>query len=120
MNETQRLETLRSLGEELRQAFADERAAITTLDQARLEELAVHKEAVATRMHEVAAEGAVRENPVVRAVFDALRLEARATAMLAAAAAASVRALLGYESTGAYDRRARRTTTGPCRTLAAL
>jgi len=49
--------------------------------------------------------------PVLRALFAALRVEAHANAMLATAATEAVRAMLGYESTGGYDRAARRTTT---------
>ena len=56
--------------------------------------------------------------PVLRELFAALRVEAQANAMLASIATEAVRTVLGYESTGSYDRAARRTTQGPLRTLA--
>ena len=56
--------------------------------------------------------------PALRALFAALRVEAHANALLASAATEAVRALLGYETTGGYDRAARRTTQ-PIRSLLA-
>ena len=53
----------------------------------------------------------------VRMLLAAVRAEAQATAMLATAATAAVRALLGIEHTG-YDRRARRTQAQNPRLLA--
>jgi hypothetical protein len=50
-------------------------------------------------------------------VLTAIRVEARATAMLAATANQAVRALLGYEPAG-YDRRAKRISQSPTRILA--
>ena len=120
MTELEALSELRLLGEELRNAFAEERRAISTLDHARLDWLADHKHAIANRLRVAAACTSLSSNSEVRAVFEALRVEARATALLAAEATRTVRALLGYESTGAYDRRARQTTHAPMRLLAAL
>ena len=121
MTEDQALDELRLLAEELRAAFAEERRAIGALDHARLDWLAGHKQAVAERLRVAAAMIAPADRPTIRAVFEALRVEAQATAMLAAAATESVRAVLGYESSGAYDRRARRTSHAPpARTLVAL
>ena len=113
------LDELRRLAEELRDAFVQERQAIRTLDHARLETLAAHKRDVAERLHATACALPPEDATLVRHVLEALRVEARATAMLAAAATQSVRTLLGYEPAGAYDRRARRTTNGPNRTLVA-
>ena len=102
---------LRQVGEELRQAFADERRAICSLDSARLAELALHKEQLATKLAEL-REGALGTGSLsVKELFDAIRIEARATAMLAATAAEAVRAMLGYQTSGAYDRRAKHSIT---------
>ncbi|MEO8698612.1 MAG: hypothetical protein ABI867_01180 [Kofleriaceae bacterium] len=100
---------------DLRKAFADERAAIAALDHARLEALVETKRALAERLS-VLAPNARAEN---RELFAALRIEAQATAMLAATANTAIRALLGYSTNDSYDRRARRVTTGPSRILAA-
>ncbi|HEY0251036.1 MAG TPA: hypothetical protein VGC41_05890 [Kofleriaceae bacterium] len=55
----------------------------------------------------------VSKNPDAKALFEAIRNEARATAMLAATATSLVNARLGRETHG-YDRRANRTiTSGP-------
>jgi len=105
------LDTLRELGEELRETFAEERRAIGALDHARLTYLAVHKQHLAQRLLETRDAAPPGEVPVLRALFAALRVEAHANAMLATAATEAVRAMLGYESTGGYDRAARRTTT---------
>jgi len=113
------LHELRHLGEELRQAFADERRAISSLDHGRLELLAAHKERLAGRLSELRAPALATGSPAVRELFEAIRIEARATAMLAASAAEAVRAMLGYESTGGYDRRARQTITVAPRLLTA-
>jgi len=53
-------------------------------------------------------------------LFEAIRVEARATAMLAAAATQAVRAMLGYEPAAGYDKKARQLPTGPTRVLTAL
>lgn len=121
MTEARAFDELRLLAEELRSAFAEERRAIGALDHARLDWLARHKQAIADRLQVAASEIAPADRPAVRAVFEGLRVEAQATAMLAAAATESVRAVLGYEPAGAYDRRARRTShLPPVRTLVAL
>lgn len=111
------LEQLRELGEELRQTFAEERRAIGALDHARLTYLAVHKQHLAERLAEARATAPAIDAPAMRDLFSALRVEARANALLANAASAAVRAMLGYESTGGYDRSARRTTTHPMQTI---
>lgn len=107
------LDRLRELGEELRATFAEERRAIGSLDHARLTYLAVHKQHLAERLAEARDSAPAVEAPVLRELFAALRVEAHANALLANAATAAVRAMLGYESTGGYDRSARRTTTHP-------
>jgi hypothetical protein len=121
---------LLELGEELRTVFTDERRAIAALDHARLEQLAGRKPEHAGRLAALAAAAAAETaaaeaagdpagDPATRALFAALRVEAHATALLAAAAAEAVRALLGYETTGGYDRRARPLTAAHARILAA-
>ena len=111
------LENLRELAEELRATFAEERRAIGALDHARLTYLAVHKQHLAEQLAAARATAPVVEAPVLRQLFAALRVEAHANAMLASAATEAVRALLGYESSGSYDRSARRTTTQPMQLL---
>ncbi len=112
---TPALHQLRLLGEELRQAFADERAAIAKLDHARLADLADHKRRLCDQL--VALREKVEPSPEIRDLFVAIQVEARATAMLAAAATEAVRALLGTEAMG-YDRRARSTAAPALRLLA--
>ena len=107
------LDRLRELGEELRATFAEERRAIGALDHARLTYLAVHKQHLAERLAEARDTAHPVDAPVLRTLFQALRVEAHANALLAGAATEAVRAMLGYESTGGYDRSARRTTTHP-------
>ena len=109
------LDQLRRLGEELRQTFADERRAISELDYLRLEQLAETKRELASRL----AQFTTRDAPELRDFFAAIRDEARATAMLAAAATQAVRAMLGYEPAAGYDKKARQLTTGPTRILTA-
>lgn len=104
------LDELRLVGEELRQAFADERRAIVELDHARLEILATHKQALANRLAAVREPALATGEQSVKDLFNAIRIEAQATAMLAATAAAAVRTMLGYETTGGYDRRAKPTS----------
>jgi hypothetical protein len=111
MTDTERwLDNLRTLGEELRETFAEERRAIGALDHARLTYLAVHKQHLAERIGEARDSAPPIAMPVMRQVFAALRVEAHANAMLASAATDAVRTMLGYGPTGAYDRRARPTT----------
>jgi hypothetical protein len=112
------LDHLRELGEELRATFAEERRAIGALDHARLTYLAVHKQHLAEQIAEARQAGPAVDAPVVRDLFTALRAEAHANAVLATVATEAVRALLGCESTGGYDRSARRTTM-PMRTILA-
>jgi hypothetical protein len=107
------LDALRELGEELRATFAEERRAIGALDHARLTYLAVHKQHLAERLGEARATAPAVNEPVLRELFAALRVEAHANAVLAKAATDAVRMMLGHESTGGYDRAARRTTTQP-------
>lgn len=104
------LDELRRVGEELRVAFAEERAAIVALDHAALERLATHKLALAYKLAAMRDTALATGAQSVRDLFSAIRIEAHATAMLAATATAAVRAMLGYETTGAYDRRAKPTS----------
>ena len=108
---------LRELGEELRETFAEERRAISALDHARLTYIAVHKQHLAERLAEARDSTPATQAPALRELFAALRVEAHANAMLATAATEAVRTLLGFQSTGGYDRAARRTTTQPLQLL---
>jgi hypothetical protein len=103
------LDEVRLLGEELRAVFAAERHAIATLDHEKLNALAGDKHRIATRLSEL--QPLVTKNAAARALFEAVRVEARATALLAATAMKAVHAMLGTEPTGGYDRRANRTST---------
>ena len=101
---------LRRLGEELRGVFADERTAIGKLDHEALAFLAERKRQLADAIGQVPVP-AVR-SPELKALFEAIRTEAHANALLARTATDAVRALLGIETTPAgYDRRAHATTT---------
>lgn len=115
----QTLHELRLVGEELRQVFADERRAIASLDHARLVQLAEHKERLACRLADLRETALALGSPAVRDLFAAIQIEARATAMLAATAAEAVRAMLGYQSNGAYDKRAKQAVTVASRLRAA-
>lgn len=105
------LHELRLIGEELRQAFADERRAISSLDSPRLEQLAIHKEQLANKLIELRELALATGLTAVKDLFIAIRIEAQATAILAATAAQAVRGLLGFETSGGYDRRARQAIT---------
>ncbi len=111
------LERLRELGEELRETFAEERRAIGALDHARLTYLAVHKQHLADQLAEARDTAPIVDAPALRQLFAALRVEAHANAMLASIATEAVRAMLGYESTGVYNRAARRTESRPMQML---
>lgn len=117
MNSTAHLDELRRTGEELRVLFADERRAISTLDHAKLEEVATAKIDIAHRLEKLRT-SLDATDPLVRDLFIAIRTEARATALLASAANQAVRGILGYKPANAYDRRARQETHGPGRVLA--
>jgi hypothetical protein len=116
---TDALDELRQLGEELRQVFSDERSAIGRLDHQALTELAERKRALAERLGAIRDGALATGSPAVRALFAAIRVEAQATAMLAATATAAVRARLGYDQGAGYDRRARTITHAPNRVLVA-
>jgi parvulin-like peptidyl-prolyl isomerase len=111
------LDELCRAGEELRVLFAEERRAISSLDHAKLEELATAKIAVAQKLESLRANVDTKD-PAVRDLFIAIRTEAHATTLLAAAATQAVRSMLGYKPANAYDRLARQQTTGPGRVLA--
>lgn len=104
--------------EALRATFRAERAAIARLDVVELSRLAGEKQAASAALAE--ALGAVRTaGPLPAELRDRVadvRIEARATALLAGAAVGGVRALLGVQSTG-YDRRAKRVSSIETRRL---
>jgi hypothetical protein len=112
------LERLRELGEELRALFADERRAIAELDHARLTYLAEQKQRVATALGELHGAMTMTNAPELKLLLEAVRVEARANAMLAATAGEAVRALLGYEPAAGYNRRAKPITNHPLRLIA--
>jgi flagellar biosynthesis/type III secretory pathway chaperone len=115
------LDLVRQLGEELRATFAEERRAISKLDHQRLEFVAEQKLRIVAQLEQLRT-AAPSHAPEVRALFEALRAEARATAMLGNAATELVRALLGQDTNAVgYDRRANKTapSTGPLRIIAA-
>jgi hypothetical protein len=96
---------LRRVGEELRAVFAAERNAIATLDHEALSKVYVDKQRLVDELAQLRTDKPDRE---LRALFEALRVEAHATALLANHANHAVNALLGREPSG-YDRRANRT-----------
>ena len=105
----EQLDELRLLGEELRAVFLAERNAIAALDHETLLALAETKQRVAARLSEL--QPTITKNAEARALFEAIRIEARATALLAATAMKVVQTMLGQESSGGYDRRANRITS---------
>jgi hypothetical protein len=116
---TGKIEALRQLGEELRAAFSEERRAISELDYTKLEVLAEQKRLASVQIAELAAE--LRPlPPVLRDLFAAIQVEARATAMLAVTATEAVNALLGQTPADSYDRNARKTSASqPVRIITA-
>ena len=117
MTEARAADQLRTLGEELRELFAEERRAISALDHTRLAYLATHKQHILEQLEQARIAAPAALTPEVRALFATIRAEAHATAMLAHTAAEAVRALLGVEQTG-YDRHARRVAAANLRLLA--
>jgi len=111
------LQALITCGEQLRALFADERRAISSLDHARLETITTEKSELAVRLDQLRKQ-VTTTDPRVRDLFELIRTEARATALLSTAANQAVRALLGYKPANAYDRMARHTTASPGRVLA--
>jgi hypothetical protein len=99
-------EELRRVGEELRAVFAAERAAIASLDHEALARAYDAKQRLVPELGRL--RGNASPDRELRALFQALRVEAHATALLANRAGHAVNALLGREP-GGYDRRANRT-----------
>jgi hypothetical protein len=96
---------LAQLADRLRGVFAEERAAIAALDHARLDALLATKQQLAAEL--AMANREATPSAELRALFEQLRVEAHASAMLAAIAGEAVRGILGYEPANTYDRRAR-------------
>ena len=111
------LQALIQCGEELRAVFADERRAISSLDHNRLVELTTQKGELAVRLDRLRNQ-VITTDPRVRDLFETIRTEARATALLSTAANQAVRTMLGYKPANAYDRMARQNTASPGRVLA--
>jgi hypothetical protein len=102
---------LRRLGEELRAVFAQERTAIGQLDHEALATIFEAKQRLVTELGRLQANAA--PDAELRALFQTIRVEAHATALLSNHASHAINALLGRESSG-YDRRANRTmASGP-------
>src|SRR5688572_3664203 len=90
---------IRELATALRGCFAAERVAIARLDGKALVELAAAKQQLGDRLAAAVADAAltattVGADPELRELLSAVRVEARATALLAGAASGGVRALL--------------------------
>ena len=109
---------IQRLGAELRATFAAEREAITTLDHARLEQIAVTKRDLAARLRQAVA--AATPDPASRELFAALRIEAHATAVLAVVATTAVHAMLGNDvAEQHYEHQARRINHGSSKIVTA-
>jgi hypothetical protein len=104
-------------GEELREVFAAERRAISSLDHAAIAELAERKADLAGRLASLRPMVNTKDQ-TVRDLFALLQAEARATSLLATTANQAVRSMLGYAPANAYDRRARQMSASPGRVLA--
>ena len=110
---------IQQLGAELRETFAAEREAITTLDHARLERIAETKRDLAARLRQLVV--SAKQDPEARALFTAIRIEAHATAVLAVVATTAVHAMLGNDvSEQHYDHQARRINPGSSKIHTAL
>ncbi|HEY4243355.1 MAG TPA: hypothetical protein VGM88_26260 [Kofleriaceae bacterium] len=118
MTDDHTLDDIRTLGEELRAVFVSERRAIAALDHGALSLLADEKRALADQLRAACAAAPASAASVIRPIVAAIRTEAHATSMLAAAATEAVRALLGIQPNG-YDRRARPREAPSLRLLAA-
>ncbi len=108
------LDELRLLGEELRAVFMAERNAIAKLDHEALTLLSDSKQRIAVRLVKLQHTITPSANAEAKTLFEAIRIEAQATAQLAATAMKAVNTILGIPEPTGYDRRANRTGTyGP-------
>lgn len=119
----QALDELRLLIDELRASFAEQRRAISRLSGDRVTWMVGHQSQICSRIEALltAAGGKDLLPEPLRNVMSAVRIEAEATALLAAIAAHSVRHLIEQNEPGGYSATARPTrTTSPICLLTTL
>lgn len=109
------LDELRSLIDELRASFAEQRRAISQLSGDRVSWLVSHQTQICSRIEALLTSGDRESLPEpLRRIMSAARLEAEATAMLAAIAAQNIRHLIEQREPSGYNATARPTrTTAP-------
>lgn len=109
------LDELRLLIDELRASFAEQRRAISQLSGDRVSWLVSHQTQICSRIEALLTSGDRESLPEpLRRIMSAARLEAEATAMLAAIAAQNVRHLIEQREPSGYNATARPTrTTAP-------
>jgi hypothetical protein len=112
---TQALDELRLLIDELRASFAEQRRAISQLSGDRVSWLVSHQSQICSRIEAILASSDRDSLPeALRHIMSAARVEAEATAMLAAIAAQNVRHLIEQREPSGYNATARPTrTTAP-------
>ena len=112
---TQALDELRLLIDELRASFAEQRRAISQLSGDRVSWLVSHQSQICSRIESLLSAGDRESLPEpLRHIMSAARIEAEATAMLAAIAAQNVRHLIEQREPSGYNATARPTrTTSP-------
>ncbi len=113
---TQALDELRLLIDELRASFAEQRRAISQLSGERVSWLVGHQSQICSRIESLLSTGGDRDSlpEPLRHIMSAVRVEAEATAMLAAIAAQNVRYLIEQREPSGYNATARPTrTTAP-------
>jgi hypothetical protein len=113
---TQALDELRLLIDELRASFAEQRRAISQLAGDRVSWLVSHQSQICSRIESLLSTSGDRESAPepLRQLMAAARVEAEATAMLAAIAAQNVRHLIEQREPSGYNATARPTrTTAP-------
>ena len=112
---TQALDELRLLIDELRASFAEQRRAISQLSGDRVSWLVSHQSQICSRIESLLSVGDRESLPEpLRHIMSAARVEAEATAMLAAIAAQNVRHLIEQREPSGYNATARPTrTTSP-------
>ncbi|HRC58628.1 MAG: hypothetical protein IPI49_31600 [Myxococcales bacterium] len=119
----QSLDELRLLIDELRASFAEQRRAISRLAGERVSWLVGHQSQICSRIESLLTAAGGREGlpEPLRNIMAAVRIEAEATALLAAIAAHSVRNLIEQSEPAGYNATARPTrTTSPICLLTTL
>lgn len=115
LTSTQALDELRLLIDELRASFAEQRRAISQLSGDRVSWLVSHQSQICSRIESLLSSSDRESLPEpLRHIMSAARVEAEATAMLAAIAAQNVRHLIEQREPSGYNATARPTrTTAP-------